>query len=55
MFGKGKVWPYALVFLAVIIVAEAFQGWRTIGFYAMGIVALVGIVDFVWTAARQRR
>jgi hypothetical protein len=55
MFGNGKIWPYALVFLAVVIVAEALAGWRSFGFVIMGIVALVGIVDFVWTVVRQRR
>ncbi|HET9492894.1 MAG TPA: hypothetical protein VFR15_01550 [Chloroflexia bacterium] len=55
MFGNGKVWPNMALFAAIIILAETFSGWHPIGVSVLVVVAVVGLIDFVWTAARQRR
>ena len=55
MLGKGKVWPNMALFAAITILAETFSGWHPIGALVLVVVVVVGIIDFVWTAARQRR
>jgi hypothetical protein len=55
MFGNGKVWPYMALFATVIFGVQALSGWHGISVVALVLVALVGVIDFVWTAERQRR
>jgi ABC-type xylose transport system permease subunit len=55
MFVKGKIWPYMAMFAAIIIGAETLSGWHGISVMVLVLVIIVGLIDFVWTAARQRR